>query len=179
MPNSLHMPGEQSLPSGVDKAALAFSVLSSRTAEVVNQRLTSGERMLLRQGLARMSAASDSERFAAARALANNLERGMAWPRPSIHDDADCPFHIVLSHTFDRAVDVLQRIAERDALEAAVTLCHLPKNERNDLWNAMSTETQSAVAKALNDVHGVSTTRTRAYARDIAARLSRSMRTST
>jgi hypothetical protein len=171
------MRGESSLPaSGVDKAALAFSVLDTRTAEVVNRRLTIGERMLLRQGLARTRDASDSQRYAAVRALARSLQRGMEWPRPSIHDDADCPFHIVLSHPFERAVDVLRRMAERDALEVAVTLCHLPTKERDDIWNALSPDAHAAVIVALEDVHGVSTTRTRAYARDMAARLSRSLR---
>ena len=85
----------------------------------------------------------------------------------------------MLAHPFDRALDVLQRLAQRDPLEAAVTLCHLPEKERTDLWNAMSAEVHASVSIALNDVHGVSTTRTRGYARDIAARLSRSMRIST
>jgi hypothetical protein len=173
------MAGEQSLPrSGVERAALAFSVLSSATADVVNRHLTIGERMLLREGLARTRDATDRQRYDAARALARDIRGGITWPRPSIHDDADCPFRIVLSHSFERAVDVLQRIAERDPLEVAVTLCHLPANERNDLWDAMSPEAHAAIVVALNEVHGVSTTLTRTYARDIAARLSRSMRTS-
>jgi hypothetical protein len=173
------MAGEPPLPpSGADRAALAFSILSARTADRVNRRLTVSERLRLRDALARTSNASDEERFAAVRLLARSVRRGMEWPRPSIHDDADCPFHVVLNHPTARVIDILERIAEREPLEVAVTLCHLPPEPRATLWNAMTSEAHAAVIPALDEVHGVSTTRTRAYARDINARLSRAIRTS-
>jgi hypothetical protein len=46
------------------------------------------------------------------------------------------------------------------------------------LWQAFSAEARSAVLATLDQVHFVSTVRTRSYARDITARLSRERRLS-
>src|SRR4051794_32339056 len=85
-------------PSKTDQAALAFSLLSAKCAEVVNRRLSVGERMRLREGLSRVRDASDEQRHAAIRMLAREVKRGMEWPRPSMHDEADCPFTPIASH---------------------------------------------------------------------------------
>jgi len=69
-------------PSKVDRAALAFSVLSTNCASDVNRRLSISERMRLREGLTRVRDASDEQRHAAARLLAREVTRGMDWPRP-------------------------------------------------------------------------------------------------
>jgi hypothetical protein len=172
------MSGQEPLHgSGIDRAALAFSVLPTRCAETVNERLTVGERLRLREGLSRVRDATDGQRMQAFHALAMAVDRGFQWPRPSVHDDVDCPFRIAVeSHPRQRAIDVLERVHKREPLEAAVTLCHLPGALRDELWNGLSTNAQSAITIALEDVHGVSTVRTRAYARDITTRLSRSIR---
>jgi hypothetical protein len=163
--------------SGMDRAALAFSIMPSRAAETVNQRLTISERMRLREGLSRVHDASDGQRMDALRALARAVDSGFQWPRPSVHDEAECPFRLAVeSHPRQRAVDVLERVTAREALEAAVTLCHLPGALRDELWNGLSTDARGAIITALEEVHGVSTVRTRAYARDITTRLSRSIR---
>src|SRR5262249_19227228 len=107
--------------SSVDRAALAFSVLSTRSAEQITRHLSLSERHRLREGLARVRNASDEQRVAAVRALAGAVRHGMSWPRPSVHDDADCPFRIVSSHPRARVVDVFERIAVREPLEVAVT----------------------------------------------------------
>jgi hypothetical protein len=170
--------GEEALRgSGIDRAALAFSVLPTRCAETVNQRLTLSERVRLREGLSRVRECSDSQRLDAFRALARAVDRGFQWPRPSVHDETDCPFRIAVEqHPRARAIEVLERTTRRDALEVAVTLCHLPGALRDELWSALSTDARGAVIPALDEVHTVSTVRTRAYARDIATRLSRSIR---
>jgi len=49
-----------------DRAALAFSLLPTRTADLVNRRLTVAERKRLREGLTRTRDATDAERHAAA-----------------------------------------------------------------------------------------------------------------
>jgi hypothetical protein len=165
-------------PSGVDRAALAFSILPAKCADVVNRRLTVVERMRLREGLARVRSATDDERLAAIKALATEVDQGMNWPRPSMHDDADCPFRVVESHPRARVIDVLERIAAREPLEVAVTLCHLSGGVREELWHGLSSDARAAIMPELDDVHGVSSVRTRAYARDIAARTSRAIRRS-
>jgi hypothetical protein len=164
--------------AGIDRAALAFSLLPANTAEVVNRRLSVGERMRLREGLARMRDASDARRMTAIRALAQSVQRGLEWPRPSVHDESDCPFNIVVNQPRALIVDMLERIAAREPLEVAVTLCHLPAEPREMLWQAFSAEARSAVLATLDQVHFVSTVRTRSYARDITARLSRERRLS-
>ena len=163
--------------TGVEQAALAFSILPTRCADVVNKRLTISERSRLREALSRVSDASDGQRMQAFRALAVAVNSGFQWPRPSVHDEADCPFQVAAqSHPRQRVIDVLERIAVRDALEVAVTLCHLSGALREEIWNELSTEAHGAIITALEDVHGVSTVRTRAYARDITTRLSRAIR---
>jgi hypothetical protein len=166
------------IDSGVDRAALAFSLLPKDTAEVVNRRLSVGERMRLREGLSRMRDASDAQRMAAIRALATSVKRGLEWPRPSVHDESDCPFTIVVNQPRALVVDMLERIAAREPLEVAVTLCHLPAEPRETFWQALSAEARSNVLASLDEVHFVSTVRTRSYARDITARLSRERRLS-
>jgi hypothetical protein len=66
--------------AGIDRAALAFSLLPANTAEVVNRRLSVGERMRLREGLARMRDASDARRMAAIRSKSQSR---FATSRPS------------------------------------------------------------------------------------------------
>jgi hypothetical protein len=164
-----------SLP-GIDKAALAFSVLPTRCADAVSQRLTTAERIRLRDGLARVRAADDRLRMDAFHDLAQAVDQGFQWPRPSLHDESDCPFTVVESHPLARVLEVFERVAAREPLEIAVTLCHLKSSVREKLWNALSVEAQGAIVPALEEVHGVSTVRTRAYARDITTRLSRAVR---
>jgi len=172
------MPTDVLLPScGVERAALAFSILSSQCADVVNRRLTIGERMRLREGLARVRDATDDQRMEAMRLLAREVRRGgMEWPRPSVHNDADCPFGVLTTHPQARVVEVLERIATREPLEAAVTLCHLPADVRTAIWDAFTMEARAAVIGDLDEVHWVSTVRTRAYARDVVDRVTRAIR---
>jgi hypothetical protein len=170
-------PGDLPLPaSSVDRAALAFSVLPHRCAETVNRRLSIAERVRLREGLVRVRDASDEQRVAAIRVLYREVRRGLEWPRPSVHDDTDCPFAVLTTQPRARVVEVLDRLARREPLAVAVTLCHLPADVRAELWSALPEEARSAVVPALDEVHGVSTVRTRAYARDITNWLARAMR---
>jgi hypothetical protein len=175
MPRTTTVSAPSSLP-GVDKAALAFSVLPTRCADVVSQRLTLAERVRLRDGLARVRDADDRLRMDAFRALAHAVDSGLQWPRPSVHDESDCPFAVVETHPRARVLEVFERVAAREALEIAVTLCHLKSGLREEIWAALSMEAQGAIVPALEEVHGISTVRTRAYARDITTRLSRAVR---
>jgi hypothetical protein len=148
----------------------------SGCAETVNRRLTIGERVRLREGLTRTRDASDDQRIAAIRVLYREVRRGLEWPRPSVHDDTDCPFAVLVTHPRARVVEVLDRVARREPLCVAVTLCHLPVEVRNELWGALAEEVRAAVLPVLDEVHGVSTVRTRAYARDISTWLARAIR---
>ena len=171
------MPAELTLPpSGADRAALAFSALSKPSADTLNRRLSIVERMRLREGLSRVREATEEQRLAAVGVLAREVRRGTEWPRPSVHDDTDCPFGILATHPTARVVDVLDRTARREPLEVAVTLCHLHADLRAGLWEGMSEDVRNVVIPVLDDVHGVSPVRTRAYARDVVARLVRAVR---
>ena len=163
-------------PSRVDRAALAFSVLSTGCAAKVNRHLSISERMRLREGLTRVRDAPDEQRHEAVRQLAREVTRGVDWPRPSAHDDKDCPFHVVLSHPRQRVVEIFERLAQRDPMKVAVTMCHLPLDARKELWSALSKDAQAPVYTALDDVHGVSAVATRAIAREITNRLGRAIR---
>ena len=104
------------------------------------------------------------------------VRKGVVFPRPAAHDDKDCPFHPVAEHPRQRVVDVLERVARRDALEVVVTLCHLPEAARQELWDGLSPDTRALLLPRLEEVHLMSSTRTREYARDMLARLTRSAR---
>ncbi|HWS47176.1 MAG TPA: hypothetical protein VN636_15015 [Acidimicrobiia bacterium] len=159
-----------------DRAALAFSLLPTRTADLVNRRLTVAERKRLREGLTRTRDATDAERHAAFRALATAVRNGMDWPAPAAHDEADCPFTAIAAHPRSDVVDILERVAVREPLEVAVTLCHLEPFVRDALWERLSPATCSMVTSRLKEVHLVSLAQTSKYASDINARLARSIR---
>src|SRR5215472_10922871 len=107
-------------------------MLSSRCADEVARRLSAGERTRLREGLSRVRSADDGERTAAITALIAEVRKGVQWPKPSAHDENTCPFRVVESHPRQRVIDVLERVAMREAIEAAVTLCHLPRTLRKE-----------------------------------------------
>jgi hypothetical protein len=172
-------PGTSLPASGVERAALAYSALPTQCADTVNQRLTVAERVRLREGLTRVRNATDEQRKEAVRLLAEHVKRGRGWPRPAVHDDADCPFRIVQAHPRPAVIEVLERIVRREPLAVAVTLCHLPGIVRDEIWDALSDEARAAVEAVLGEVFLVSPGRTRTYARDLATRLTRAMRAPT
>lgn len=168
--------GSRSKESGIERAALAYSLLPLRYADAVNDHLTVGERQRLRDGLAQVREASDQSRVEAIRALVAAVRRGVVFPRPAAHDEKDCPFSPVGLHPQARVIEVLERVARRDALEVVVTLCHLGEEIRQDLWDGLAAETRGILLPRLDEVHLMSPTRTREYARDMNERLSRSAR---
>jgi hypothetical protein len=168
--------GQRLSDSGIERAALAYSLLPVRFADAVNDHLSIAERARLREGLAQTREASDHTRIEAIRALVTAVRRGVVFPRPAAHDDNDCPFLPVGEHPRQRVVDVLERVARRDALEVVVTLCHLPEEVRRDLWERLAPETRALILPRLEEVHLMSPVRTREYARDMNERLSRSAR---
>jgi len=168
--------GQLSRETGVERAALAFSLLPVVFADAVNDHLSIAERQRLRDGIARVREASDHARVEAIRALVAAVRRGVVFPRPAAHDDNDCPFNPVASQPRQRVIDVLERVARRDALEVVVTLCHLPDDVRQELWEGLSPDTRALLLPRLEEVHLMSTTRTREYARDINSRLTRAAR---
>jgi hypothetical protein len=165
-------------PSNIEQAAMAFSMLTPACADVVNRRLTIAERKRLIEALSRVRTASDEERRAAMRRLANAVRTGIDWPRPASHDEADCPFNTINSHQRYRVVEVLDRVAQREPLQVVVTLCHLNGGIRAELWERLSPETHALIVPRLNEVHLVSTVKTKEYARDVNARLTRAIRAS-
>ncbi len=162
--------------SGVDRAALAFSLLPRSAADMVNRRLSITERVKLREALSRTHNAPDEHRRIAVQMLAHAVRRGVEWPRPSAHDERDCPFTVLASHPISQVVDVLDRIAIREPIQVAVGLCHLSDAARDQIWSSLSSDTRSAVQPELDFVHNVSLTRTRMFARDLTTRLSREVR---
>ena len=165
--------GQPPRESGVDRAALAFSLLPLRFADELNAHLSIAERQRLREGLARVREAPDEVRADAIRALVVAVRRGVVFPRPAAHDDDDCPFQAVGAHPPEVVVGVLERVARRDALEAVVTLCHLRDEVRRVLWDALAPETRAFLLPRLEQVHLLGSARTREYARDMTARLTR------
>jgi len=168
--------GQRLTDSGVERAALAYSLLPVRFADAVNDHLSVADRQRLRDGLARVREASDHSRAEAIRALVAAVRRGVVFPRPAAHDDNDCPFSPVGDHPPDRVVEVLERVARRDALEVVVTLCHLRADIRQELWDGLHADTRAYLLPRLDEVHLMSTARTREYARDMNDRLSRAAR---
>jgi len=164
------------IDSVADQAALAFSKLSTNTAEIVNRRLSIGERKLLREGLARTRGATDAQRDAAFRALGRAVLKGLEWPVPSAHDEADCPFTPIGLQPRFLVVDVLERIAHRDPIQAVVTLCHLGPDVRDEIWGRLTPQARAIIKPRVHEVHIVSTAKTKDYARDVNARLSRAIR---
>ena len=147
--------GQRISDSGVDRAALAYSLLPVRFADAVNDHLTISERQRLREGLARVRDAGDQRRVEAIRALVTAVRRGIVFPRPAAHDDNDCPFNPVADHPEARIIEVLERVARRDALEVVVTLCHLRDAVRQELWVGLAPETPRVHrAAARRGAHG-------------------------
>lgn len=168
--------GRTAEQTGVERAALAYSLLPVRFADQVNDHLSIAERARLREGLGQVREASDHARVEAIRALVEAVRRGVVFPRPAAHDDNDCPFHPVGEAPRQPVVEVLERVARRDALEVVVTLCHLREDDRQELWEALSPDTRAFLLPRLDEVHLLSAARTRQYARDMNERLSRSVR---
>jgi hypothetical protein len=93
-----------------------------------------------------------------------------------MHDEADCPFNVIASHTRERTIDVFERVAAREPLEIAVALCHMPALERDEIWAELTPNARNSIVPILDAVHLVSNVATRSYARDIEQRLGRAMR---
>jgi hypothetical protein len=165
--------GRQIRESGVDSAALAYSLLPLRFADAINDHLTVSERQALREATARVREASDQARMEAIRALVASVRRGVVFPRPAAHDDDDCPFAPVANHPRARVVEVLERVARRDGLEVVVTLCHLREEIRQELWDGLAPETRALLLPRLDQVHLTSASTSREFARDVNARLAR------
>ncbi len=162
--------------SGVHRAALAFSLLPVQFADAVNGHLTVSERQKLREATAGIKDATDQARVEAIRALVASVRRGVVFPRPTAHDENDCPFQPIGEQPRARVVDVLERIARRDGLEVVVTLCHLRDDIRQELWELLTPETRAFLLPRLDQVHLTSAVSTREYARDMNARLLRASR---
>jgi hypothetical protein len=162
-----------SLAAGVRRAALAFSVLPTPHADELAHLLSMRERVRLREGLTQVRDASDDERIAALHALVRAVRAGVDWPMLAAHNAADCPFHCVDGHPLDRVAAVFAQLAERQPMTAAVALCHLPSDTRDELWGQIAGAPRALVLQQLPEVPLVGTVRTRILAREVAARLAR------
>ncbi|HTL86422.1 MAG TPA: hypothetical protein VL856_14650 [Acidimicrobiia bacterium] len=160
-------------PSGVEKAALAYSTLPAEFAGAVHDCLPIQDRRKLREGLAQVREATEDERLDALRALVVAVRHGVVFPRPAAHEEANCPFHRVALYPQGEIIDMLERICTREPMEVAVTLCHLNRELQREIWQQLSTEMRGAVLPLLEVVYDVGRTKTREYARDVNIRLSR------
>jgi hypothetical protein len=99
---------------GVDRAALAYSLLPVRYADEVSHHLSSAERQRLRDALTRVRDAGDYDRVEAIRALSAAVRRGVVFPRPPGHDEHDCPVRRELWErlTADTRAFLTPRLAE-------------------------------------------------------------------
>ncbi len=118
--------GQWTAESGIERAALAYSLLPVRYADAVNLHFSIAERQRLREGLARVRDASDYARIEAIRALGMAVRRGVVFPRPP-GTTRTTARSIRWRTTPDQVIDLLERLARRDAFEVVVTLCHLPR----------------------------------------------------
>jgi hypothetical protein len=159
--------------SGVERAALAYSLFPLRFADAVNEHLSITERQRLREGLARIRTASDTSRVEAVRALSAAVRKGVVFPRPAAHDHRDCPFRPVGQRPRPLVAELLERVARRDPIEVVVTLCHLDETSRQELWTLLAPQTRTLLLPRLDEVHLMSGARTREYARDMNERLKR------
>jgi len=159
------------LPAGVVRAALAFSALSTFQADSIQGRLRPRDRARLRAGLLQVRSATVDERRAALDLLVQAARRGVEWKTPATHDPADCPFRIVESFPREEVVKVMERMAGHRPLHAAVALCHIDPNVRNDLWRRMTAESRSNIVIEVPAVSTVSAGRSRAFARELQSAL--------
>jgi hypothetical protein len=166
------------LAAGVRRAALAFSVLPTPHADAVAHLLTMRDRVRLREGLSQVRDASDDERMAALRALVRATHSGVDWPVLAGHNAQDCPFHCVDGHPVERVAAVFGQLAERQPLTVAVALCHIPTDDRGELWAQLESRARAQVVQQLPEVPLVGTVRTRLLAREVATRLARSAKIS-
>jgi hypothetical protein len=158
--------------NALDRAALAFSALPSQAAHDVLRRLTAVERSRLEAAVARMGIAPANERAAALNFLVGNLAAGIDWPEPAPHDHRPCAFIEVNDAPADNITAVLERMALREALPVAVTLCHLDDDLRRTIWKNLDDEARAAVLSQLPDVPSVTRLATERTARDVKLRLS-------
>ncbi len=161
------------LAPGVRRAALAFSVLPTPHADSIAHLLTMRERVRLREGLAQVRDAEDGERIAALHDLVRAIRNGVDWPVLAAHSERDCPFHCIDGHPIERVTAVFEQLAELQPMTVAVALCHLATDRRTELWDRLDTRARAQVSERVPEVAYVGTVRTRIFARDVAARLSR------
>ena len=159
------------LTAGVRRAALAFSALPTLHADTLSSRLSAVERMRLRNGLSSTRDASFEERRAALGLLVSATRAGVPWEAPALHDAADCPFRCVEGHPWEAVAKTLETIADHRPLHAAVALCHFDESARDEVWSRMSVKVRGDVIVRLSEVPSVSSARTRAFARELDARL--------
>jgi hypothetical protein len=162
--------------SGVERAALAFTILSTEQADLLAARLTLKERHRLRDGIVRVKDASQLHRTDAVFALVAAAERGMEWPEPANHDGKGCPFKPLHDVPSDVLAAVLERRVIRNPLEVAVTLCHLKPAERDGAWALLSADAQGAVLSELRAVPTINGPKTRLFAREVLSYLSHAAR---
>ena len=177
-PRYMPMAAEKVLPeSGSERAALAYSMLSTRCADEVARRLErdralEAPRRVVTHPVSNVTR-SDSPPSTSSPA---RCARVCSFPCRAHTTRPSCPFRIVESHPRRHVIDVLERVAVREPLQAAVTLCHLSRAMRDELWAQLGVDARSAVISELDAVPGISSARTRIYARDITARLGRAIR---
>ena len=169
------MPGSttRGRPTGVERAALAYSTLPAEFAGAVHDCLPIQDRRKLREGLAQVREATEDERLEALRALVVAVRHGVVFPRPAAHEEANCPFHRVALYAQDDVIEMLERICRREPMEVAVTLCHLSRELQKEIWQQLTPEMRGIIVPLLETVYDVGRGKTREFARDVNIRLSR------
>jgi hypothetical protein len=163
------MPSDRTPSNATDRAALAFMALPAQAASDVLRRLGPVERSRLTAAVSRLEIAPTNDRVAALSFLAENLADRIEWPA---HDHRGCAFTEVNSASADNIAEVLERMAVREALPVAVTLCHLDENSRDRIWRGLSNDARAAILSQLPDVPSVTRLATERTARDVILRLS-------
>jgi hypothetical protein len=171
--NALVAEERPAVAPGVVRAALALSAVPSQQAVAIARKLRAGDRIRLRMGQEFVRDASIDDRRRALAMLVHDTKRGPKWCTPPSHDPKDCPFRRaeLLPRMF--VARVLDDIAARQPLHAAVALCHLDAKARDEIWSRMSSDARGDVVVHLPEVPRVSVGRTHCFARELNDKLDR------
>lgn len=155
----------------VELAALAFSAMPTRAALSISSRLTLVERNRLREGLSRIRDVGEPERLDAVRALVRAVHDGVGFPTPDKHDEEKCPFRRIEASPAEEVAAVLATCAYTQPLLVATALCHLQTAYRGEVWGRLDNDQRAVVRPTLNQIPGMSATRTALYALDLRDRI--------
>lgn len=149
---------------------MAFSALTAPDAERVSKGFSLVERTNLREKLAAVRDAPDTERRDALKALVEAVKAPVSFPHPASHDEGSCVFRALEQFFPEHIATELARLGSLDRALVAVALCHFTEEYRQEVWNALPTGTRAATRSMLPQVPSITQSRTKRYAQELAKR---------